>query len=166
MFSHIYLKILKDYPFNEIMIRISRAKPSDSEEVRKLETKVWNEEVSNKYDIPMFIRFGYAFIAKDRKKIIGCIYGYKTNKNQVFVCDWFVDKNYRKKDIGIKLYKKLISSISCPIVSFIDPKRIPTLNAHKKLGFKVLKKVKNAYGRAEGLEKGYKLLMGFKNNKK
>ena len=58
-------------PSKDGSIRIERAKPSDSKELRRLETRVWKEEVTNKYDLPMFIRFGYAFVAKDGNRIVG-----------------------------------------------------------------------------------------------
>ena len=45
-------------------IKIIRATNSDSQEIRRLEREVWKEEVVNKYDIPMFVRFGYVFVAK------------------------------------------------------------------------------------------------------
>ena len=140
-------------------IKIRKAKIEDSQEIRNLETKVWGEECTNKYDIPMYIRFGYVYIAKEKDKIVGAICGYKTKNNKIYVCDWFVDKKYRNKKIGIKLYKRLISTVKLPIITFLDPKRIPTMNAHKNLGFKVVKKVKNAYGLKKGLEGGYRLLV-------
>jgi ribosomal protein S18 acetylase RimI-like enzyme len=140
------------------VIKIVRAKVEDSEELRKLETRIWRERVTNKYDLSDMIRFSYAYIAKDENKTVGGIYGYKTKDGKFYVCDWFVDKRYRKRGIGSKLYKRLIKDIKLPIVSFLDPNYPPTIKAHKKLGFKILKKVKNAYGRIKGLEDGYQLL--------
>jgi L-amino acid N-acyltransferase YncA len=140
-------------------IKIVKAKIEDAQKIRILETKVWAEECTNKYDIPMYIRFGYVYVAKEGNRIIGAICSYKTKDNKVYVCDWFVDNKYRGKSIGMKLYKKLISSVKFPIVTFLDPARIPTVKAHEKLGFKLLKKVKNAYGINKGLEKGERLLV-------
>ena len=146
-------------------IKISKAKIEDSQEIRELETKVWDEECTNKYDIPMYIRFGYVYVAKEGNKIVGAICSYKTKENMVYVCDWFVDENYRGKDIGIKLYKKLISEVKVPIVNFLEENRIPTVNAHKKLGFKLWKRVKNAYGLDKGLKASERLLMIYRPKK-
>ena len=146
-------------------IRILKANVKDSQEIRRLETRVWKEEVTNKYDIAMFIRFGYVFIAKDANKIIGGICAYRTNKGKIYVCDWFVDKEYRNKKVGMRLYQKLIRVADADIVSFLDPENIPTLKAHMKLGFKIARKVKNAYGNAKGLEDGYRLFAILKNNR-
>jgi hypothetical protein len=44
----------------------------------------------------------------------------------------------------------------------VNPKLIQSLNAHKKLGFKLINRINNAYGNAEGLEKGQRLLMKLK----
>lgn len=140
-------------------IKILKATIDDAQQIRILETKVWGEECTNKYDIPMYIRFGYVYVAKDGKKIIGAICSYKTKDNKVYVCDWFVDKKYRGQDIGIKLYKKLINSVKYPIVTFLDPARTPTVKAHEKLGFKLHKKIKNAYGIKKGLEGGERHLV-------
>lgn len=144
-------------------IRILKAKIDDAQQIRVLETRVWGEECTNKYDIPMYIRFGYVYVAKEGERIIGAICSYKTRDGKIYVCDWFVDKNYRGKNIGIKLYKKLIDSVKLPIVTFLDPDRIPTLKAHEKLGFRVLKKIKNAYGIDKGLEAGERLLVILNN---
>jgi ribosomal protein S18 acetylase RimI-like enzyme len=146
-------------------IQILRAKVSEAQEIRKLETKVWGEEVVNKYDIPMFVRFGYVFVAKDKNKIVGAIIAYKTKDDDIYVCDWVVDQKYRNKKIGLKLYTKLINSVKNPIITFLDPKRIPTIKAHELLGFKIVKKVNNAYGYSQGLESGNRLLARLENKK-
>jgi ribosomal protein S18 acetylase RimI-like enzyme len=146
-------------------VNISSAKIKDAQEIRILETSVWNEECTNKYDIPMYIRFGYVYIAKtrdqikNRNKIVGAICAYKTKDDEIYVCDWFVEKKFRGKNIGIRLYKKLIISVKCSIVTFLDPMRIATVHAHEKLGFKIIKRVKNAYGIYKGLESGERLFV-------
>ena len=43
---------------------ISKAKVSEAQFIRKLEEKIWGEEVVNKYDAPMLVRFGYVYVAK------------------------------------------------------------------------------------------------------
>jgi len=128
-------------------ITISKAKVSESQKIRNLENKVWKEEVTNKYDAPMFVWFGYVFVAKHNNKIIGAIISYPTNNNEVYVGDWIVDKEYRNNKIGQKLYNKLIKEVKeKAIVSFINPKNVRSLETHKKLGFKIIKKVKLNYG--------------------
>ncbi|MGV8150326.1 MAG: GNAT family N-acetyltransferase [Candidatus Woesearchaeota archaeon] len=147
-------------------LQILKAKIGDAQEIRKLETRIWGEEVVNKYDIPMFVRFGYVFIAKDKNKIVGAICSYKTKKDEVYVCDWVVDEKYRNKNIGSKLYKKLINSVNYPIITFLDPKLITTVRAHEKLGFKLFKRIDNAYGDIGGLEDGARLLVKLENKKR
>ena len=132
-------------------VKILKAKVSDSQKIRELENRIWNEEVVNKYDIPMFVRFGYSYIAKYKDKIVGAIIAYKTKDDEVYVCDWIVEKKFRKSGIGLKLYKSLIKNIrDLPIVSFIEQNNTPSLNAHFKLGFKIVKKIKDPYDLGEG----------------
>lgn len=148
------------------MVKIVKAKVSDAQEIRRLETRVWGEEVVNKYDAPMFIRFGWCFAAKDKNKIVGAICSYLTKNNEVYVCDWVVDKRFRERSIGVNLYKKLLKAVPGKhIISFIDPKNIASLEAHKKLGFKIDKIMKNVYGLKHGIEGGERILVRLKKRK-
>ena len=127
-------------------IIVTKAKAEDAQEIRKLEERVWGEEVVNKYDITMFTRFGYVFVAKDGGKIVGAICSYFTKDKEFYVCDWVVDKSYQGKRIGINLYNMLIKKAKgIPLVSFINHKAIKSLELHKKLGFKIVNKVNNPY---------------------
>jgi len=145
-------------------IKIMKAQAGDSQEIRELENAVWKEEVVNKYDIPMFVRFGYVYVAKHGSTLAGAIVSFRTNKNEVYVCDLVVNPKYRRLHIGEKLYKKLLGVTKGKnIVSFLDPENIPTLELHKKLGAKVIKKVKNAYDLNRGIETGVRLFIRIKN---
>lgn len=129
---------------NKIIIK--EAKIEEAQEIRRLEEKVWGEEVVNKYDIPMFVRFGHVFVAKDNDKIIGAICSYFTKNSELYICDLVVDKNYRGRKIGMNLYKALIKKTKqVSLISFINHKSIESLKLHKKLGFKTIKKVNNPY---------------------
>jgi ribosomal protein S18 acetylase RimI-like enzyme len=150
----------------EKAIKITRAKVSDAQAIRKLEEKVWNEEVTNKYDIPMFVRFGYVFIARVATTLVGAIVAYRTNNDEVYVCDLVVDSKYRRLRIGEKLYRKLMTSVRGKnIVSFLDPELGPTLQLHKKLGGKIVAKIKDPYNleKDKGLESGLRLFVRIKN---
>jgi len=137
------------------MITISEARLSNAKTILKLERQVWEQEselndVSSKYDLGSFIRFGYVFVAKDKTKLVGVIIAFKTKQNDFFVVDWVVAKNYRKKRIGMRLYQKLLSSVpNYAVVTLIDAKNKISLTAHKKLGFHLQKKLKDAYGIGE-----------------
>jgi len=142
------------------MVKIMPARVADAQLIRRLEAKVWGEEVVNKYDIPMLIRFGWAYVAKDGANIVGAIYAYATKDQEAFVSDWVVDKKYRGQDIGLKLYKKLISSLKGrQIISFINPKNKTSLEAHEKLGFKKAGLIANPYGLKSGIEGGDRILV-------
>jgi ribosomal protein S18 acetylase RimI-like enzyme len=146
------------------MIKITRAKITDAQSIRKLEFRVWKEEVTSEYDAPMFVRFGWCFVARDGQKVIGAICSYLTNKDEVYVCDWVVDKLYRQRNIGGRLYQKLIETVKHKnVISLINPKNKPSLTAHQKLGFKVVGFVKNAYGLRGGLEGGSRILVRLKS---
>jgi len=148
------------------MIIISKAKISDATQIRQLETKIWQEEVVSKYDAPCFIRFGWCFVAKNNDKIIGAICSYLTKENKVYVCDWVVDKLYRRKNIGLKLYNKLIKETKGhDIIALIDTKNEPSIEAHTRIGFKPYKHLKNAYNLNGGLDSGNQILMKLKNSK-
>lgn len=146
------------------IIKISRAKVVEAQAIRRLEARVWGEEVTNKYDEPMFIRFDWCFVAKDKQKIVGAIVAFLTRKNEVFVSDWVIDKLYRHHDIGLHLYQNLIKAVpGRNIVTLIDPDNEPSLLAHKELGFKVVRTVNNAYGLTGGLEGGNRILVRLNN---
>lgn len=141
-----------------------RATVYDAEIIRKLEQKIWKEEVTNKYDMPIFIRYGHVFIAKDDEHIIGAIISFCTKNNEVFVTDLVVDKEYRGQGIAENLYKKLLTTVKgFDVISFLEIDRTETVLLHKKLGAKTIKKVDDAYGIIGGLEKGPRLLVKIKN---
>ncbi len=147
-------------------IKIRKAVVGDAQAIRRLEEKVWREEVTNKYDSPMFIRFGYVFVAVAETKIVGAIISYRTNKNEVYVCDLVVDEKYRRLKLGEKLYKKLLASVrGMNVVSFLDPGLGPTTQLHKKLGGKIVAKIKDPYDLAHdnGLETGTRLFVRIQN---
>jgi len=147
-----------------VNIKITKAKISDAQAIRKLEHEVWNEEVVNKYDIPMFVRFGYVFTAYHDKKLVGAIIGYQTNNDEVYVVDLVVDIKYRGLKIAEKLYKKLLHRVKGKnVVTFLDPGLVPTGNLHKKLGAKIISRVSNPYDLSNGLEGGIRLLVRIPN---
>jgi ribosomal protein S18 acetylase RimI-like enzyme len=114
----------------------------------------------------MFVRFGYVYVAKSDKKIVGAIIGYRTNKNEVYVCDLVVDPQYRRLKIGEKLYKKLLSIVKgMDVVSFLDPELGPTFELHKKLGGRIIARIKDPYNlqNDKGLETGIRLFVRIKN---
>jgi len=142
------------------MIKITKAKVADAQAIRQLETVVWKEEVTNKYDAPIFVRFGWCYVAKSGQKIVAAITSFLANTNEVYVCDWVVAEAYRRKDIGQRLYQTLIKAAgSRDIISLINPKNTASLLAHEKLGFKVVRRVKMAYGLRDGLEAGNRILV-------
>ncbi len=148
-------------------IFIKKAKVSDAQNIRLLEQKVWNEEVVNKYDIPMFVRFGYVYVATYQNKLVGAIISYRTNTDEVYVCDLVVDKKYRGQKIAERLYRALLKATKGKnIVSFLDPELIPTMKLHEKLGARVVKKVTDAYdldSEKSNLEKGKRLFVRILN---
>jgi len=149
---------------NTEKIQISKASTSDAQTIRALETLVWKEEVTNKYDVPMFVRFGYVYVAKAGNKIVGAIVAYRTNKNEIYVCDIVVHPKYQGTKIGERLFKKLLQAVKgMNVVSFLDPSLMPTFNLHKTLGGKVVAKIENPYGLDKGLEGGTRLLVRIKN---
>lgn len=149
---------------NSEKIKIIKAKPEHAQEVRKIEHLVWGEEVTNQYDGPIFVRFGYVFIAQIGTQIIGAIVALKTNNNEVFVSDIVVHPSHQGKGIGEKLYKKLLQNVKgSNVISFLNPDITSTINLHKKLGGKIIKKVNNPYNLKKGLETGVRLLVRIKN---
>ncbi len=137
------------------MLVISRAKISDVEEIKKLERRVWKEymnleDVTGDYGLGPLIRFGYVFVAKVDGKIVGVIVALKTKDSSVFVEDWVVDKNYRGQKIGRKLYEKLIEAVgNVHLVTWVNSRYVDSVEAHKKIGFKMHKIVKDPYGIGE-----------------
>jgi L-amino acid N-acyltransferase YncA len=129
------------------MIRICKAKINESQKIRKLEEKVWKEKnVTDKYDIANFVRFGYVFVAKEKNKIIGAIIAMKTKVDKIYVGDWVVDKRYRRKGIGTMLYKALIRKVEGKtLIAFVEPNNTKSLKAHSRLGFRIIRKIEDTY---------------------
>ncbi len=147
------------------MVAISQAKIEEAQEIRKLETRVWGEEVVNRYDIPMFVRFGYVFVAKEKNKIIGAICSYFTKDGELYVCDWVVDNKYQGRGVGINLYREFINNTKGKtLITFINSKNLRSLETHKKLGFQIAEEVDNPY-RIKGnhLDKGVEFLVRLEN---
>jgi len=136
-------------------IAITKARVGDSVAIRALENKVWHEQdVTGKYDMATTIRFGYSFVAKDKDKIVGAILAIKTADDEVYVQDWFVNERYRGQGIGKKLYARLIEAVrGLPIVSFLHPDSKESIKAHKQLGFKVVKRIKDVYGLGDSVSR-------------
>jgi ribosomal protein S18 acetylase RimI-like enzyme len=147
-------------------ITITKALTTDAQNIRKLEELVWQEEVTNKYDAPMLVRFGYVYVAWNEKILVGAIVAFKTNKNEIYVSDVVVHPKYQGMKIGERLYRKLLQATKgTDVVSFLDPELIPTLNLHKKLGGKIVSKVVNPYDLNKGLETGTRLFVRIANKK-
>ncbi len=129
-------------------ITLTKAKIGDVRDILRLEDKVWGERgVSSKYDLGVLIRFGYLFVAKDGRRIIGAIMGMKTKNNEIYVNDWFVEHSYRGKGVGKKLYARLIKAANGqPIVTMLHPNSKESIKAHKEFGFKIIRKIKDPYG--------------------
>lgn len=136
-------------------IRITQAKPSDNLEILKLERKVWKEslnlkDVAGKYDLGSFIRFGLVFVAKHKNKIIGAIISFKAMGGEVFIADLVVDEKYRKIGIGTKLYNKVKNKVKThSLITFVEERYKDSIRMHKKMGFKIKKKIKDVYGIGE-----------------
>lgn len=45
------------------MIKISKAKLSEAQQIRALEKEAHGEDVTSRYDAALIVRFGYAYVA-------------------------------------------------------------------------------------------------------
>jgi L-amino acid N-acyltransferase YncA len=152
-------------------VKIVKAKLADEKQILDLERRVWSEQnlsdVADKYDLGSFIRFGYVFVAKHQNKTVGAIIAIRTNKDDVFVGDWVVDKQHRGKQVGRALYQKLMDSVKgTSIITLVSSRYKTSVAAHKKLGFKEKRLIRDAYGVGE--KENYHLLYrkngGMKND--
>ena len=132
-----------------MVIKIFKAKPSDTLEIMNLERKVWKnafnlEDVSGKYDLGSFIRLGLVFVAKEKNKIVGAIIAFGTAKGDIFLADWVVDEKYQNQGIGKKLYNRLIKNIkNRKLIAFVESRYKKSIISHKKMGFKIKKRIKD-----------------------
>lgn len=133
------------------MILITNAKPADSHAIRNLEKEVHGEDVTSRYDIAPLVLFGYAYVAKEKGKIIGAITAWQTPFGNIIINDWVVHRDYRRKGVGEKLYVKLIQeNKGKSVLSLVDIKNTASMKAHQKLGFTVVKKMHDAYQLGKG----------------
>ena len=133
------------------MIKISKAKPKESQSIRQFEQLVWNEtDITSPYDIVSFVTYGYVFLAedteKDKDKIVGTIVAIKTKDNEIRIVDWIVHEQYRHTGIGTRLYKRLRKEIgNLTMIAYVESDNTASIEGHKKLGFKPTKKVKDPF---------------------
>lgn len=119
-------------------ITIEAATPSDAISIWQLETLVYGEEVTSKYDTPMFVRYGYVYVAKDVNnddKIVGAIQAMKTKDNTIKINNWYVHPEYQRKGIGQKLYERLLQDVDEDIIAIVLEDNHSSYQAHLKLGF-------------------------------
>jgi len=136
-------------------ISIARARVSDVDGILELQKNIWKDEggQSNRYDMCDWIVHGYVFVAKHRSKIVGTIAAFRTSRNELYVTEWIVDKEYRRKGIGSRLYRKLISTTQLPILTIISTDYKESMAGHSKLGFRLVKRLRNPYGLKEKKER-------------
>lgn len=136
-------------------ISVTRAKISDVDGILELQKNIWKDEggQSNRYDMCDWISHGYVFVAKHRSKIVGTIAAFKTSRNELYVTEWIVDKENRRKGIGSKLYRRLISTTHLPILSILSTDYKESMAGHSKLGFRLVKRLRNPYGLKEKKER-------------
>lgn len=136
-------------------VLIQSASLSDEKQILNLERAVWKEtlnlrDVADKYDLATFIRFGYVFVAKSKGKVVGAIIAIRTKRNHIFVADWVVKKGFRRQGIGKKLYQRLLNcERGYKFISLVSSRYKASVAAHKKMGFKEKKIIKDAYGVGE-----------------
>lgn len=125
------------------MITISRAKISESQKVRRLEQTVWKSNIiTSQYDAAFFVHYGHVFVAKDKNKIVGAIVAIKTKGNEIKIIDWVVAELYRRHGVGLRLYQALKKAAGkLPLIAWVKTTNHPSLEAHRKLGFKKTKKL-------------------------
>ena len=130
------------------MITIAKAKIGDAQKIRSFEQIEWNEkDIVGPYEAATFIRYGYAFVAKDKGEIVGVIIAMKTKNDEIKVIDWIVAKEYRRQKIGSRLYAALEKEVKeYPLLSFVERNNKESADGHKKLGFRKVKKIKDAFG--------------------
>jgi len=136
-------------------ISIARARVSDVDGILELQKNIWKDEggQSNWYDMCDWIVHGYVFVAKHRSKIVGTIAAFRTSGNELYVTEWIVDEEYRRKGIGSRLYRKLISTTQLPILTIISTDYKESMAGHSKLGFRLVKRLRNPYGLKEKKER-------------
>ena len=128
-------------------MKIRKARINESQAIRKFEDRAWKEKnITSKYDIANFVRFGHVFVAEDRGKIVGLICAMETKDGEIYVEEWVVGEKCRGKGIGKHLYNELIKvARKKKILAFTQLGNKVSIKAHQKLGFKIIKKVEDAY---------------------
>ena len=126
-------------------MQISQAKGSDSPGIRKLEQQVWKDKViSSKYDSSYLIKFEYAFVAKEKNKIIGAILAMKTVKDEIYVEDIIISPKFQNHGIGKKLYETLLAHCgNVPVLASVTINNEALITLLKELGFKGVKKMQD-----------------------
>ena len=130
------------------MVSISKAKVSDAPGIRKLEQQIWREkETTGKYEDGYIIRFEYAFVAKEKNKIIGAILAMRTTNDEIYVEDIIISPRFQHQGIDRKLYSTLLAHCGDhTILALVNVTNESSIALHKELGFKGVKKIVNPFG--------------------
>ncbi len=132
------------------MIKIRKFKLSDLERIIEIEKVSFSQPWSKDFFKALYEKHRDDFlIAELSKKIVGYILGYKKSKELGSIKTMAVDPNRRRQGIGTKLINFLIKKLKKggvkKIFLHIRTKNRIANAFYKKLGFKVVKTVKNYY---------------------
>ena len=136
-------------------VTIRRAELNDAVAILALETAAHGEEVTSRYDVPMFIEFGYAYVAQLEGgvdgRIVGAIVALPTRDGEIKVNDWVVHPKYQGQGIGGKLYRQLIAETKGKgLLAVVLKSNRRSLELHHKLGFSIEKEVADPFQTGEG----------------
>ncbi len=125
--------------------------------IEKLEKRNLGSGASiNRWVIPVIIRYGKFIIAKKSKNgsdIIGVCELIRNwaVKNKVFIFSFYIDRDYRKKEIGKKLLQKVINILKDEnfkeIELTVDPENKAAARLYRGFGFKRINFRKDEYGK-------------------
>ncbi len=125
--------------------------------IEELEKRNWGSEASiNRWVIPVIIRYGRFIIAKKSETepdIIGVCELIKdwTEKGKAFIFSFYIDRDYRKREIGKKLMQKVINILKDEdlkeIELTVDPDNEAAVRLYSDFGFKRINLRKDEYGK-------------------
>lgn len=129
------------------MAGIRKASIADAGDIYNLETRVWGEPVTTRWDIATFVRNGEVLVSHNGGVLNGALISLFNKNGDVYVADLIVAAASRRQGIASNMYRRLFRSFPGRLITTdVSVRHREAVHLHEKLGFIKSKLEKNWYG--------------------
>jgi len=131
-------------------MKILKAKKDDFIEIRKLDKLIFKDKTADGENIwKIWIEYCKVIKAVHNKKIVSVGLLIPTFKKQLVLHKIFVHPRFQDQKIGEKIMMGLLKNENRPVYLTVRPINKKAINLYNRFGFKILKEIKNYYGKGE-----------------